>query len=252
MPQRYFDLATPRVLAHRGLALEAPENTLLSFAAALGLGIEFIETDVHASSDGFAVVSHDSELRRVADRAGVVADFPMAQLRKVDLGESQGFCSLAEALDTFPETRFNIDVKSADAIEPTARAVREANAIGRVLITSFNERRRRETVRLLPGVATSASAPIFASALLAAKAGATPLLRRILRDIDALQVPERALGLAVTTERMIRLFHSAGVEVHIWTINDPLAMHRLLDLGVDGIVTDRADLALAVLSERRG
>jgi len=248
----YLDLATPRVFAHRGLALEAPENTLLGFAAAIGLGIDFVETDVHASSDGFAVVSHDSELQRVAGRRGVVADFTMAQLRKVDLGFDQGFCSLAEALDAFPETRFNIDVKSADAIEPTARAIRAANATHRVLVTSFSERRRRETTRLLPGVATSASAPVFAAALLAARSGATPLLRRILRNVDALQVPERALGITVTTERMIRRFHAAGVEVHIWTINEELTMHRLLDLGVDGIVTDRADLALSVIAERRG
>ena len=238
------------MLAHRGLALEAPENTLLSFAAAIGLGADFVETDVHASCDGVAVVSHDSELERVARRRGVVADFTMAQLRAVDLGFDQGFCSLAEALDVFPETRFNIDVKSADAIEPTARAVREARATERVLITSFSERRRRETARLLPGVATSASAPVFAAALLAARLGNAPLLRRVLRGFDALQVPVRALGIAVTTERMIRRFHSAGVEVHIWTINDPLEMQRLLDLGVDGIVTDRADLALDIVAQR--
>ena len=238
------------MLAHRGLALEAPENTLLAFVAALGLGITHLETDVHASRDGVAVISHDPELERVASRPGLVGDFSMDELRDIDLGHEQGFCSLAEALDAFPDARFNIDIKAAAAIEPTVDAVRSTRAHDRVLITSFSEARRRAAVKLLPGVATSASGPRFAAALLAGKLRFTPLLRSVLRQIDAVQVPERAAGLTITTERMIRQLHHAGVEVHIWTINEPSMMHRLLDLGVDGLVTDRADLALDVLRSR--
>lgn len=238
------------MLAHRGLALEAPENTLLAFVAALGLGITHLETDVHASRDGVAVISHDPELERVASRPGLVGDFSMDELRAVDLGHDQAFCSLAEALDAFPEAHFNIDIKAASAIGPTVDAVRATRAQDRVLITSFSEARRRAAVRQLPGVATSASGPRFAAALLAGKLRLTPLLRSVLRGIDAVQVPESAAGVTITTDRMIRLLHRAGVEVHIWTINDPAAMNRLFDLGVDGIVTDRADLALEVLRDR--
>ncbi|MGV8885110.1 MAG: glycerophosphodiester phosphodiesterase family protein [Microbacteriaceae bacterium] len=238
------------MLAHRGLALEAPENTLLSFACALGVGVTHLETDVHASSDGVAVISHDPGLERVASRPEGVQQLPMAQLRQIDLGHDQVFCSLAEALDTFPEARFNIDIKSPEAVVPTVEAVRGARALDRVLITSFSETRRRAAVRLLPGVATSSSAPQFALALVAAKLSLTPFVRRLLRGVDAVQVPEHAYGLSITTERMIRLLHDASVEVHIWTVNDAERMHALLDLGVDGLVTDRADLAMRVLTER--
>ena len=238
------------MLAHRGLALEAPENTLLAFAAALGLGVTHIETDVHASRDGVAVISHDPQLDRLAGIAGRVDALTMSQLRSVDLGRGQGFSSLADALDTFPETRFNIDIKSADAVAGTVAAIRDAKAVDRVLVTSFSEARRRAAVRQLPGVATSASSSVFAAALAAGKAGATPLLRRILRDIDAVQVPESYSGVSIVTGSTLARLHSAKVEVHVWTVNDAPAMHRLLDLGVDGIVTDRADIALGVLATR--
>ena len=238
------------MLAHRGLALEAPENTMLAFAMAIAAGAEYIETDVHASSDGIAVVAHDPDLRRIAGRDDRVDRLTFAQLRNVDLGEGQVFCSLAEALDAFPETRFNIDVKSAAAVGPTIAAVLAARATGRVLVSSFSESRRRAAVRGLPGVATSASAGRFAVALLAGKAGLSPVVRRALRALVAVQVPERAIGLRITTARMIRRLHDAGVEVHVWTVNDPLRIAELLDLGVDGIVTDRADLALEVVRSR--
>jgi len=238
------------VLAHRGLALEAPENTLLAFAAAVGHGVTHIETDVHASSDGAAVISHDPRLDRVAGRAGRVDALTLSGLRAVDLGHGQGFSSLAEALDVFPDTRFNIDIKSADAVAGTVAAIRDAKAVDRVLVTSFSEARRRAAVRRLPGVATSASSSMFAAALAAGRSGATPLLRRILRNVDAVQVPESYSGVSIVTESMITRLHSAKVEVHVWTVNDAPAMHRLLDLGVDGIVTDRADIALGVLAAR--
>jgi glycerophosphoryl diester phosphodiesterase len=220
------------VLAHRGLAVGAPENTLLAFAAAIGLDVV------------------DADLARVAGRAGRVGDLGIGALRAIDLGHDEGFASLADALDAFPETRFNIDIKSADAVAPTVAAIRDARAVDRVLVTSFNESRRRAAVRALPGVATSASSTVFASALAAARSGATPLLRRILRDIDAVQVPETYCGVRIVTARTIAQLHSAKVEVHVWTVNDAPDMHRLLDLGVDGIVTDRADIALGVLATR--
>lgn len=227
-----------------------PENTLASFQAALSLGVTHIETDVHASIDGTSIISHDSVLDRVAGREGNVESFTASELARIDLGSGHGFPSLDEALDAFPDAFFNIDVKSAAAVEPTARAIASTGAIDRVLVTSFSEQRRASTVRLLPGVATSASGSLFARALFAAKLGLTPLVRRVLANVDAVQVPERAAGLAITTPRMIELLHAAGVEVHIWTINEPDSMRRLLALGVDGIVTDRADLALVVVGAK--
>lgn len=251
----YFDGPLPRVFAHRGFAAPggtgAVENTLAAFAAALELGASHLETDVHASRDGVAIVSHDPRLSRLAGLSGSVSDRTLAELRGIALGAGSTFCSLADALEAFPTARFNIDIKSADAVEPTIEAVRAAGAIDRVLVTSFSEARRSAAVAGLPGVATSASARGFALALFAARLGLTPLVRRALRGVDAVQVPIRAAGITVAAPRILRRLHEAGVEVHIWTINDEEVMRGLLDLGVDGIVTDRADLAVKVLESRR-
>ena len=133
MASTYFDPPPPRVLAHRGLATEAPENTLLAFANAAAVGTAYIETDVHVSSDGIAVVSHDPSLARVAARKIEVAQLTMAELRRVDLGMGQGFASLEEALDAFPDLRFNVDVKVAGAVRPTVAALVRTRAASRVL-----------------------------------------------------------------------------------------------------------------------
>jgi len=246
----YLSPASPRVLAHRGLAVGAPENTMLAFAKAVATGAQYIETDVHASLDGIAVVSHDPSLARVAGRDLKVDQLTLAELRRIDLGDGQGFCALSEALDAFPETRFNIDIKSRDAVSPTVCAIRDISATDRVLVTSFDEKRRAATVRELPGVASSASAGRFLVALLGAKTGISPAMRRALNGLVAIQVPEKALGLRVTTPRVIQRVHDLGLEMHVWTINEPQRMRHLLDLGVDGIVTDRADLALEVVASR--
>jgi len=248
----YFSPAPPRVLAHRGLALEAPENTLLAFLHAVNEGVTHIEPDVHAPAGGVAMVSHDPDLTRVAGRDVRVAQRTAAALRRVQLGQGQGYCPLADALDAFPETRFNIDAKSADAIPGTIKAVTDLGATDRVLIGSFSTKRRLAVVRELPGVATSISAGGALPAAHAARAGAVRMLTRLLAGVDAVQLPTRVAGAPITTPRAIRNFHVAGVEVHIWTINDPAEMVRLLDAGVDGIVTDRADLALPLVADRRG
>lgn len=243
----YFATALPRVLAHRGLAVEAPENTLLAFAHALALGVTHIETDVHASADGVAVIAHDPDLRRVEGRPQRVAELTVAQLARLDLGEGQHMPTLAEALEAFPDARFNIDLKSADAVTPAVEAIEAARAHDRVLLTSFSERRRRAALAQLPGIATSASGPRFAAALLASVVRGGPVVRAALRGLHAVQIPTRAIGLDTVSPARIRAFHAAGVEVHVWTINEQIEMRRLLDLGVDGIVTDRADRALEVI-----
>ena len=247
----YFASAKPRIFAHRGFALEAPENTLLAFAKALAAGATHLETDVQASLDGVAVLSHDPDLRRLAGRSVRVDQLTFGELRRVALGQGQVFCSLAQALDAFPAASFNIDIKAAAAVEPTAAAIQAANASGRVLITSFSDSRRAAALRLLPDAATSASSRAFVAAIAAGKLGTTPLLQRFVRGIDAVQTPEYFRGMLIASERTIRRLHDVGVEVHVWTVNDATAMERLLDRGVDGLVTDRTDLAVTVVSNRR-
>jgi glycerophosphoryl diester phosphodiesterase len=240
------------VLAHRGLALGAPENTLLAFAKALAVGVTHVETDVHASADGVAMISHDTDLQRLLGRRATIDHLTSTELRRLDLGFGQGYCTLAEALEGFPDLRFNIDIKIAGAVEPAVDAIRAADAVGRVLIGSFSSRRRLEAVRMLPGVATSVSARGAIAAVAAARAGSVRSLRRILRDIQAVQLPVRVLGMPAFTPRTIAAFHAAGVEVHAWTINDPGEMDELLALGVDGLVTDRADVAMDAVARFKG
>ncbi|WP_382305461.1 glycerophosphodiester phosphodiesterase family protein [Herbiconiux sp. UC225_62] len=250
----WFEPALPRILAHRGLALGVPENTLASFEKAAAIGVDYIETDVNASADGVAIASHDPTLERIAGRPDRIADLTLEQLLEIDLGGGVRFVTLADVLAAHPGIRFNIDIKSEDVAGPAARAIRDADAADRVLLTSFSTRRRRAAVDLLVGVgpvAASASAGEFVPALIAAKLGLVPLVRWILRRVDAVQIPLTIFRMRTTTPRMVRRLHAAGVEVHIWTINDVDVARGLLERGVDGIVTDRADLMLPLAREFR-
>jgi glycerophosphoryl diester phosphodiesterase len=240
----------PRIIAHRGLAIDAPENTILAFLKALAAGATHLETDIHASADGVAVISHDSGLERVAGIAGRVADLRMAELRRVDLGHGQTFSTLAEALDVFPEALFNIDVKDERAAMSAVEAISGTRATDRVLVTSFSPRRRRAVADALSGVAVSPSVSEFIPALVAAKLGAIGAVRASLHGFAAVQVPERQGPIRVVTERTVQAIHAAGAEVHVWTVDDPADMRRLLALGVDGIVTDRCDLLAQLITEQ--
>ena len=194
------------------------------------------------SKDGIAMISHDTVLDRVSSRTGRVDSLTAAELADVDLG-GEGFITLAQALEQFPATRFNIDVKDAAAVDGVVTAVRDTGAFDRVLLTSFSAARRREVTSRLPTVASSASASEFLVLATAIRLGFTPPLPLI----QALQIPEKANGITFVTEQLVDRYHRAGLEVHVWTVNDEATMRRLLASGVDGIVTDRADIALGVV-----
>ena len=250
MRSAYFDPPGPRVLAHRGLSVDAPENTLLAFEHAVRAGAGYLETDVHVSADGVAVIAHDPTLERVAGRTAAVAALSVAELGRVDLGAGQGFSTLEDALGAFPGARFNIDVKTDAAADATVAAIERTGAQARVLITSFSDRRRRRLAARLPGVVTSAGSLGVLRARLAAGSGRGSRFSRALGGAAALQIPERAGRLVLLSPALIDAAHRVGVEVHVWTVNDVGDMTRLLDLGVDGLVTDRADLALALIAGR--
>lgn len=252
---RYFESAPPRILAHRGLAhgetaggRTATENTLEAFSAALDAGATHLETDAHASSDGVAVLWHDPTLERFDGGEVALERATWPALRRLGT-EGRRLCSLAEALDAFPDARFNIDVKSTAAVEPVADAIRASGAADRVLLTSFRESRANAVWRLVPDAARSATSERTAAALLAIELGSEALLARALRGIDALQVPERRAGLTLTHPKRLRAVRRHVREVHVWTVNDPADMRRLWLEGIDGVVTDRADLAAAALAE---
>jgi len=239
----------PRVFAHRGLTQDAPENTLLAFVKALATGATHLETDVHVSLDGVAVLSHDADLTRLG-RDVRINQLTMVELKRISLGEGQAFTSLSDALETFPGALFNIDIKTDAAAEPAARAILDQRASERVLITSFNDPRRRHALSLLPGVVSSASPSLVTQAVAATSLGMSALVRRTLRGCVAVQVPERLGPVRIVTPRFIDMMHRIDVEVHVWTVNDPIDMIRLLDIGADGLITDRADLAAATVTLR--
>lgn len=239
----YFAPPGRRILAHRGLALDATENTLGAFRAALEAGATHLETDVHATADGVPVLWHDPTLRRFDGTDTPVTRSTWVFLRRRSSERGDALTTLAEALDAFPEARFNIDVKVPAAAEPVARAVIAAGAQDRVLLTSFRESTARIAWRAVPDAARSATGERVAAAVLGAALRRRGLVRRALSGIDALQIPERSSGLHLTSPRRLAAWRPHVREIHVWTVNDPTDMVRLWRAGIDGIVTDRADLA---------
>ena len=248
----YFD--SPFVaLAHRGGALLpanlGKENTLAAFANAVQLGYRYLETDLHATADGMLVAFHDSVLDRVTDETGRIGELPYARVRRARIGGSEPIPTLAEVFDAF-DARLNIDLKADAAVAPLAAAIRRHGAADRVCVGSFSSSRLRAFRRLAgPSVATSAGP------LAVARNAFAPLAPR--RDPDAgyaYQVPVshtwRGIRVPVITPRFVARAHAAGRQVHAWTIDDPDEMGRLIDLGVDGLVSDRIDTLRDVLVER--
>ncbi|MFI8594231.1 glycerophosphodiester phosphodiesterase family protein [Microbacterium sp. NPDC078428] len=248
---------TPRVLAHRGLVTPASaahgvaENSFAAFAEAHGHGVDYIESDAHITADGVVVLFHDDDLSRVTGDPRPLAAVPLRELEDL-MAPLGGLVTLAQALEAFPDTRFNIDIKADAAAEPAGRIV--AAASERVLVTSFSDSRRRRALAAAraaggpgPGPATSAGTATIARLLAALATRSRGLAARAIRGVDALQIPERRGRVRILTPRLIEAAHRSGVEVHVWTVNDPADMRRLAGLGVDGVVTDRADVALRVL-----
>jgi glycerophosphoryl diester phosphodiesterase len=245
----YFEGPKPRVLAHRGLALEHAENTLGAFHAAIQAGADIVETDVHLSKDGRVIIAHDPGLERVAGAPGLVSDFTAAQLADIDLGFGEGFPTLDEALEAFPHQRFNIDLKNFSAVEPFIDVIRQFDAVSRVLVASFDEKTRAQAVRGLPGVVSSATAATVMEGKIRSWLGLSADTWSVPPEIRAIQVPSAHWGMPIVTPHFVHQAHLKGLEVHVWTINDPFDMKRLLEIGVDGIVTDRCDLAVEVVAK---
>ncbi|SDS49715.1 glycerophosphoryl diester phosphodiesterase [Paraoerskovia marina] len=248
----YFDAPGGVVaLAHRGFSLSGLENSMAAFAGAVDLGFGYVETDAHATRDGVAVALHDASLDRTTDARGLVAELPWAQVREARIGGVEPVPLLEDVLGTWPDLRVNIDVKAASGAVPVAEAVARTGAWDRVCVTSFSRARRRATLTALGrAVATSAATGEVAAFVGAARLRSARLARCALADVQALQVPVRQGPVTVVDRSTVAAAHRAGRQVHVWTINAVDHMHQLLDLGVDGLVTDRADLLEKVLRAR--
>lgn len=259
MTEQFFDSSRarhPLAIAHRGFSREGLENSMAAFRAAIELGCRYLETDVHTTSDGVLLLFHDETLDRVTDGHGRISELTAADVAAARIGGSEPVPLFDELLTAFPDVRVNLDVKDWGSVRTLAAGIERHRAHGRVLVASFSDRRRRAVLRLLSQpVASSAGVVTNGLFVLLGPVLPVPVLRFVLRgplrDVQALQVPVRQGAIRVVTPGFIRRAHALGLVVHVWTINDAGEMRRLLDLGVDGIVTDRADLLKQVLLERR-
>ncbi len=259
---------TVLAMAHRGGALhpEIPgtENTLHAFRHAVALGYSYLETDVHATSDGVLLAFHDAALDRVTDSAGLLAQLTADEVASARIGDLHAIPTMAELLEEFPDCRFNIDLKSAAAVLPLVELIERMAAHDRVCVGSFSDRRIAEFRRVTAGRVATAAAPVEVAALKAGlrrlpspgRLGATGHL-----GPAVVQVPWRhkRLPITATTPRFVRRAHRAGLHVHVWTgaedsrwvaIDDAESLVTLLDMGVDGVITDRTDVLKDVLIER--
>ncbi|MET1037088.1 MAG: glycerophosphodiester phosphodiesterase [Aeromicrobium sp.] len=241
----------PLAFAHRGGAKTAGnvgiENSLAAFTHAYQLGYRYLETDVRVSSDGTVYAIHDAGLDRLTGQADLVNALTSESLDLQRLDQREPFARLEALYEAFPDARLNIDVKSDDAVEATCDVVRAHDAADRTCLSSFSHARLTRIRALLPGVTTSASAREVAAARLLP----LPVIRRIARPRGmCLQVPVRHRCIEVVTPRFVQRAHALGQQVHVWTVDDAAEMHRLLDLGVDGIITDRTDVLKDVLIDR--
>ncbi len=244
----YLDAPTPLAFAHRGGAGSEAENTGVAFARAIELGYRYVETDTQASRDGVAVVFHDDTLTRMTGDRRRISELTWADLSTVRIGGEAAIQRLDAVLDTWPHVRFNIDVKAENAIRPTLDAVRAAGALDRVLLASFSDARLARIRRELgPKVATSMGirevARLWANARLGRRI-------RVPEGVVAAQIPVRQSGIPVLSRRLIAYAHRLGLQVHVWTIDQPAEMNDLLDLGVDGIMTDRVEVLRDVYQAR--
>jgi glycerophosphoryl diester phosphodiesterase len=241
-------------MAHRGYSREGLENSMAAFRAAVDLGFTYLETDVHTTSDGVLVLFHDETLDRVTDAVGRICELTAAEVAAARIGGQEPVPLFDELVAALPGVRLNLDVKDWNSVRSLAAGIERHSLHDRVLVASFSDRRRRAVLKLLSRpVASSAGIATNTLFFLLRPLPATwlrLLLRAPLKDVQALQVPVSYGGFRVVTRGYVRRAHTLGLMVHVWTINDPAEMRRLLDLGVDGLVTDRADLLKQVLLER--
>ncbi len=247
MPTHAFlDHSGPIAFAHRGGAAGGLENTMVAFQASVDLGYRYIETDVHVTRDGVLVAFHDESLDRATDRIGLIRELTWSEVSAARVGGVERIPRFDDVLATWPDLRINVDPKHDSAVQPLADALIRADSVSRVLVGAFSDARIAAVRRLCGPDLATALGPRSVARLRSATAGRS----RSGRDAVAVQVPVKYSGIPVTTPRFVTRAHRAGLAVHVWTIDDPAEMNRLLDMGVDGIMTDRPDVLKDVLTSR--
>jgi glycerophosphoryl diester phosphodiesterase len=245
---RYLDHPGPVVpFAHRGGAADGLENTVTAFRRAAEEGYRYFETDVHATADGRLVAFHDTTLDRLTDTTGRIAELPWSRVREARVAGAEPLPLFEELLEEFPGARWNVDIKAEPALLPLVDLIRRTGCWDRICVGSFDESRVARAQRLAgPRLATSYGV----RGVLALRLRSLGLPVPLRRGAVCAQVPETQNGIRVVDRRFVATAHALGLRVHVWTVNDADRMAALLDLGVDGIMTDRIATLRSVLTER--
>lgn len=244
----------PRIFAHRGLVFRGSkqvvdENTLESFELALEAGADYLETDLQLTKDSVPVLFHDSDLTRLVGSKTSVASLDLEELRKIRLPFGGRIPTLLEALEKFPNAKFNLDFKTRTVESPGMAEIASFEAFDRVLVSSFSESSRLRALSLSPKkIASSAGSSRVLSSYALAMLKLERALSKSVSDIDALQIPTNKYGIDFTHPRFVEAILNQNKEIHYWTVNDPAEMQLLYKLGAHGIVTDRSDIAVKVFS----
>lgn len=236
-----------------------PENTMEAFSGAVGLGYQHLETDIHITRDGVPVCIHDDTVDRTTDGSGGVSEFTFAELKELDAGFRHGshdgyafrgkgltVPSLEEVLVSFPDVSFVVDMKIDGCADPLAELLDRFDAHDRLIVGSFSDDRidlfRDVSAGRVPTSTGTAQSRMW---VLASRVG-----RGVKGEAKALQLPTQIRGVKVVDEKLVQAAHNDGLQVHVWTVNDRAEMERLLDIGVDGVITDRPDVLKELLIER--
>ncbi|MGH3780166.1 MAG: glycerophosphodiester phosphodiesterase family protein [Pseudonocardiaceae bacterium] len=253
----FLDGPFPRAFAHRGWhlgELAGMENSLAAFRRAAAEGYRYLETDVRATRDGVVVVIHDATLDRTTDRCGKIEKLDWAAVSTARVGGRELICRLADLLEELPGVLLNIDVKADSAVAPVLDLLHRTRGWDRVCLASFSEA-RLQRLRTAAGPRLMTSMGI--SSAIALRQRSVSLSQRNVRRSETMpvrgrlaQLPARMCGVRVVDRALVRCAHHRGLEVHAWTVDRAVEMQALLDLGVDGLITDRPDVLRQVLRVR--
>jgi glycerophosphoryl diester phosphodiesterase len=245
----FLDGPTPVAMAHRGGAIEHVENTMPAFEACLALGYRYLETDVRVTSDGVLVAFHDPTLDRVTDRTGRVENLPWREVKSALIGGREPVIRLDDLLGAWPDVRFNLDIKAAGVLAPLVRTVRRLGIEDRICLASFSDARIAAARRAFgPDVCTSLGPRGVAALRLSSYSPRAAGLVRI--QAGCAQVPLQLGGRPLVDERFIEAAHARSLQVHVWTVDTEREATEMLDLGVDGVMTDRPAMLRDVLKAR--
>ena len=240
----YLDYEGIEVLAHRGGAEESYENTLESFEYSQSLGCKFIETDVQVSSDGIPYIFHDDELKRICEIPKKFDALKSDEIDSLTIFNNHKIPKLEDALNKFPDLSFQIDFKTDEVVEPALNVIQKTNSTDRVCIASFSSKRLERVRSVSPNLCISMGPnEVFKTLLSRYKLINNPLKG------DCLQVPMKYYGVKIVTKKFVEYLKSKNIKIMVWTINDVETFKYLIELEVDGIITDRPKLLFETLEK---